>query len=311
MAKEMLSGGSVGFVLLVACTNVANLVLTRGSTRQREFAIRSALGGGRVRLARQMLMESLVLSLVGGAVGLVLAGLGMEALRDLTATEFPRIRQATIDGSVLSFTLLAALASSVVFGLSPTWRFSKPDFRRALAESGRGSRSRVRDGLVIAQISISLVLVISAGLMIKSFSRLLSVDPGFDAERVLAMQVWLPRPNVPENGRFFTQEQRIELFDRALERMEALPGVERAAIVSHLPLRAVRRGSFELEGMDMGSRQEPPIAEIRAVSAGYFDVMGIPVTRGRTITSADDAEVEPVVMATRPSLTRITWMSIP
>ena len=291
--------GSVGFVLLVACTNVANLVLTRGSTRQREFAIRSALGGGHVRLARQMLMESLVLSLVGGAVGLVLAGLGMEALRDLTATEFPRIRQATIDGSVLSFTLLAALASSVVFGLSPTWRFSKPDFRRALAESGcgsSGSRSRVRDGLVIAQISISLVLVISAGLMIKSFSRLLSVDPGFDAERVLAMQVWLPRPNVPENGRFFTQEQRIELFDRALERMEALPGVERAAIVSHLLLRAVRRGSFELEGMDMGSRQEPPIAEIRAVSAGYFDVMGIPVTRGRTITSADDAEVEPVVM---------------
>lgn len=291
--------GAVAFVLLVACTNVANLLLTRGSTRTREFAIRAALGAGRLRLAKQALIESLVLGLAGGAVGLTLAQVGSDALRNLVATDFPRVQDATIDGRVLLFTLLASLVASLVFGMAPMLRFSDPDLRLATAEGGRGSsgaHSRTRDGLVVAQIAVSLVLVISAGLMVKSFGRLLAVDPGFEPERVLALQVWLPRPNVPESGRFFRQEQRIELFDRALERMEAIPGVERAAVVSHLPLRATGSGPFELEGMDVGARREPLVAEIRIVSSGYFDVMGIPIERGRGIDAADDADAAPVVL---------------
>jgi len=291
--------GSVGFVLLVACTNVANLVLTRGSTRRRELAIRSALGGGRARIARQLLIESLVLALVGGIVGLLLAGVGTDALRGVAAADFPRIGETTIDGNVLLFTVAAAVAATLLFGVVPAWELSKPDVRRALAEGDRGSsggRSRMRDGLVIAQIAVSLVLVISAGLMIKSFARLLSVDPGFDADRVLAMQVWLPRPNVPENGRFFRQDQRVSMFERALDRMEATPGVERAAIVSHLPLRATGSAPFELEGSDAGARDEPPAAEVRVVSSGYFDVMSMPLVKGRAFATTDDTTAARVVV---------------
>lgn len=291
--------GSVAFVLLVACTNVANLVLTRGSTRTRELAIRSAMGAERGHLVRQMLIESLVLGLAGGAVGLLLAGPGTDVLRRMAEADFPRIGQANIDGSVLLFTFLASLAASVVFGLAPTWRFSKPDFRQALAESARGSsggRSRVRDALVIGQIAVSLVLVISAGLMVKSFGRLLSVDPGFDAERVLAMQVWLPRPNVPESGRFFRPDQRVALFERSLDRMAELPGVEAAAIVSHLPLRATSSAPLFVEGMDPGAGRDPMTAEVRTVSETYFGVMGMALRRGRAFDRADDDDAAPVVV---------------
>jgi putative ABC transport system permease protein len=298
--------GSVVFVLLIACTNVANLVLTRGTTRARELAVRSAMGGSRMRIARQLLIESLVLALAGGAAGLLVAQVGVDVLRRLAAEEFPRIGQATIDGNVLLFTLLASAAASVVFGLAPTWRLSKPDFRQVLAESGRGtsaSRSRMRDGLVVAQISISLVLVISAGLMIKSFARLLAVDPGFDPARVLAMQVWLPRPNVPETGRFYRMDQRVTLFDRAIERMEALPEVVHAAVVSHLPLRNTGSAPFLLEGMDMGDRREPLTAEYRIVSPEYFEIMGIPLTQGRTVEFEDDSD-GPLAVVVSESLAR-------
>ncbi len=298
-ATLMVLFGSVAFVLLIACTNVANLVLVRGSTRARELAIRSALGGGRIRLARQLAIESLVLALAGGAIGLVLAWAGVDLLRNLVSADFPRIGTAAIDGNVLLFTLAATVAASIGFGLAPAWRLSKPDFRRVLAEGGRGAsghRSRMRDGLVVAQISISLVLVISAGLMIKSFALLLTVDPGFDPERVLAMQVWLPRPNVPENGRFFRMEQRVAMFDRAIEEMEALPEIVRAGVVSRLPLRGRSGAPFLLEGTEPSDPREPATAEIRVVSPGYFDIMGIPLTQGRSFTRTDDADAPAVVI---------------
>jgi putative ABC transport system permease protein len=291
--------GGVAFVLLVACTNVANLVLTRGSARTREFAVRSMLGAGRARLAGQALMESLVLGLAGGAVGLALAAVGTGALRRFAAADFPRVQGAAIDQHVLAFTLLASLGASVLFGLAPMLRFSKPDLRAAAGDGSRGSsgsRSRTRDGLVVVQIAVSLVLVIGSGLMIKSFARLLAVDPGFDTEHVLAMQVWLPRPNVPESGRFFTQDQRLQMFDYALGEMEAIPGVERAGIVSILPLRGTGSTTVELEGAASGELDDPPVAEIRTVSSGYFEVMGIRVGRGRSIRVDDDARAAPVVV---------------
>lgn len=287
--------GSVSFVLLVACTNVASLILTRGSTRTRELATRAALGAGRGRLAVQMFTESLVLALSGGALGLMLTSVGTDALQALAETELPRIQEATIDGRVLLFTFVTAVTASVLCGLAPMWQLSKPDVR-ALAEGAPrsgGAGSRMRDAMVIGQISMSLVLVICAGLTARSFGRLLDVPLGFDADRVLAMQVWLPRPNVPETGRYFHPKQRISLFENALTEMEALLGVEGAAVVSHLPLRATASTTVRLLELEV---EEARVAEIRIVSPGYFEVMGISLDGGRFFESTDDTTAAPVVL---------------
>jgi predicted permease len=291
--------GSVGFVLLIACTNVANLILTRGAARRRELAIRSALGGGRGRIMRQLLIECLTLALVGGAVGLVVAAFGTSFLRNLASADFPRIETASIDGAVLLFTLAGSLVATVVAGLIPAWQLSNPKSQHLLNEGSRGSsaaRGRTRDGLVVAQISISLVLLVSAGLLVKSFARLLAVDPGFDAERVLTMQTWLPWPNNPQIGRFFEPAQRIVLFDRVLDQMEALPEVARAGLVSDLPLRELNGAPFAIDGKDIGTAAAPTTAEFRIVSPNYFDVMGIPLVRGRGFETNDDRDNPPAVI---------------
>ena len=296
--------GSVGFVLLIACTNVANLILTRGSARSRELAIRAALGGSRGTIMRQLLTESLTLAVLGGTAGLALAWFVTERLQDLVAADFPRVQAISIDASVLAFTLVATLLASVAFGLMPALQLSRANAQQLLRESGQGAstvHNRVRDGFVVLQISISLVLLIGSGLMVKSFARLLAVDPGFESERVLALQTWLPWPNDPRSGRFFQPDRRIELFDQALARMDALAEVTEAGLTSVLPLRGLRGAPFVTDAVTLDAEDAPPTAEYRIVSPNYFEVLGIPVLRGRAFTAADDTD-HPLVVVVNQAL---------
>jgi putative ABC transport system permease protein len=278
---------AVGVVVLIACGNVANLLLVRASARAREIAIRTALGAGRRRLAVQMIAESLVLALAGGTAGLLLAYSTIGPARALNAGSIPRIGDVAIDGSVLAFTLLLCVMTGIVFGLVPAWQASRTNVIEAMKEGGRGSAAFggrwLRNTLVVAQVALSLVLLVAAALLLRSFSRLLAVDPGFRAESVLAFRVALPLTS------YKNAAQRIIFFDEFLDKLRQLPPVRSAGMVQSLPIRDEYRLAFSVHG-----RPTPPGSRLsenyRLVSPGYFETLGIPLRRGRTFTNQDTSK---------------------
>jgi putative ABC transport system permease protein len=284
--------GAVGFVLLIACANVANLLYARAAAREREIAIRTALGAGRLRIIRQLLTESLLLSLTGGALGLLLALWGVDLLVALAPASVPRLNEISLDGRVLGFTLLASLLTGLLFGLAPALQLSKPDLNESLKEGGRGGgdsfrRHRIRNLLVVSEVALSLILLIGAGLMIKSFLQVQKINPGFNPDHVLTMRLSLPASKYAE-----PREQRA-FFERLTTQAAALPGVQSVGAVNFLPLSGTGNArSFSIEG------QAPiePNLQFRMVSADYFRAIGIPVNRGRAFTEQDREGAPPVAI---------------
>ncbi|HEU0174139.1 MAG TPA: ABC transporter permease [Blastocatellia bacterium] len=294
-ASLLILAGAVGFVLLIACANVANLLLSLAVGRASEIAIRLALGASRWRIARQLLTESLLLSLFGGAVGLLLAAWMEQGIRLLGATQIPHVERLAIDGRVLGFTLLVTILTGIVFGLAPALQASRPDVNETLKDSGRGakgaSHQRLRNGLVVAEVALSLALLIGAGLLIKSFWRLQQVEPGFDARNVLSLDFTPSRAKHPS-------ESLAVFYQQLLERIQTLPGVQAAALVNNLPLSG-RRGIevYKIEGRpEPKSMADAVVADYQVISPGYFQLLGIPLLRGRAIAESDGAGTPGVIL---------------
>ena len=294
--------GAVGFVLLIGCVNVANLLLARSTTRDREIAIRTALGGSRARLVRQLLTESVVLAAIGGLLGLVIAVWGTSALGQLAALYLPRAREIDIDQTVLGFSAFLILLTGIGFGLIPALQASRPDLQSVMKDSGRAStsglpRARIRAGLVITEVAVSLVLLAGAGLLLRSFQRLLAVEHGFNPGNLLTLQVWLPVQNEPEKGRYFTDAQRRGFYEAATAAVRAVPGVRDVALASRLPFRGQNASTFSVEGSPVGEDQPPPSAELRFVTPNYFKTMQIPVLKGEGLSPlADSASLGEVMI---------------
>jgi len=296
--------GAVGLLMLIACANVANLLLARGTRRAREMAIRIAVGAGRGHLVRQLLTESLLLGVLGGALGVILAIWGLDLLVSLSPGNIPRLEGASIDGSVLGFALLLTLAATVLFGLSPALQFSRIDLQPALKESGATTagkgRRRLRESLVVCEVAVTFVLLLGAGLLTHSFVNLLRVDPGYNPQNVLTGYASLP-------GSKYSTPQALALFyDRALEKLRALPGVRAAAVSNALPTRGLPSTSFELQGRPTVAGQPEPSADVLAVSPDYFRAMQIPVRLGRTF-GPQDAAGAPVVVVVSELAARRFW----
>ena len=291
--------GVVGFVLLIGCANVTNLLLVRATARHRELTIRAALGASQLRLARMLLTESLLLAVVGGAAGVLLATWGIDFLETLVPQSLAQVYGIPIDGRVLAFSAVVSLLTGVVFGLMPAVQVSKPNLSEALKEGGRGSgssenRGRVRAALVIGEIALSLVLLAGAGLMIRSFSSLTSVDPGFKTENRLTMRMLL------SGERYADPIKRRAFYDQMLERVQSLPGVESAGVITQLPLTIQGMNFiFSLEGQPPMTSASLPAAAFRVVSNDYFRAIGIPLLRGRSFTSQDTADTQAVVVINR------------
>jgi putative ABC transport system permease protein len=287
--------GAVAFVLLIACANVANLLLARAASRHKEIAIRTALGAGRWRIMRQLLTESLVLALVGGGLGLLLAMWGVDLLVSSTPVDIPRLREVGLDWRVLSFTLLISVMTGIVFGLAPAMQVSKIDLNEGLKEGSRGStegimRNRVRSLLIVSEVSLSLVLLVGAGLMIKSFIRLREIDPGFKAKNLLTTGL------APSRAKYSDAEQQKIFYREVLQRLEALPGVASAAFVDPLPLSGNSSSvTFALEGQAVTS-ETIFNSNRRMISPGYFRAMSIPLLKGRAFDEHDVKDTPPVVI---------------
>jgi putative ABC transport system permease protein len=297
--------GAVGCVLLIGCANVANLLLARATTRAREIAIRTAMGGSRLSIIRQLLTESLVLATLGGALGLLLAVWGTGALSELASLYLPRAREIDIDRPVLAFTAGLILVTGIAFGLLPALQASRPDLQSVLKDAGKGMsagarRSRFRSGLVVLEVALALVLLAGAGLLLRSFERLVRVEPGFNPDGLLTLQIWLPWPNAPETGRYFTPQQRLAFYDRAVAAVEAVPGARRVALASQLPLRGQNDVSFDIVDRPVAPDEPPRSAQFRSVTPDYFETMEIPLVRGRTVGGENDstAPVEVVINRT-------------
>jgi putative ABC transport system permease protein len=276
---------AVGFLLLIVCVNVANLMLARLTTRKREIALRAALGASRWALVRQVLAESLLLASAGGLAGLVLAYAGVRFARQLPLANVPRLDAVEVDVGVLAYTGGVSVLVAIMFGLLPALSASRPELRDSLNEGGRsaGSNARTKLGLLVAaEVALALVLLVSAGLTLRSFRQMMAVDPGFQSERLLAAQIYLPRAKYPSS------EARLRFFSSLLERLRAAPGVESAAAVNSLPMHPVGIDfalPFTIEGRPESS--EEPRADVRAAMDGYFETMRIPLLRGRVLDERD------------------------
>lgn len=286
---------AVGFVLLIACANVANLLLARATAREREIAVRKALGASGGRLVRQLLSESIVLSVCGGALGVCFAAALMPVFRTLSPGTVPRLDQANIDGFVLIFSLLLCVITGIVFGLVPALETSKKDLQETLKEGSRGSsgggRGRFRALLVVAEIGIALVLMTGAGLLIESFSRLMQVNPGFSPKNLMAFPLTLPP------SRYSKPEFQAQFYRQLLEHIRAMPEVQSAGITSYLPLAGAIRFVFVCpEGRVCEGIGKDPTSAVRQVSAGYFETVRTPLLSGRTIEEKDIAGGSPVVV---------------
>ena len=280
--------GAVGFVLLIACTNVANLLLARAASRRKEVAIRSALGAGRWRLVRQFLTESVLLALLGGAAGLLLARWALQALTSLASGFLSRPGEVGLDWKVLAFTGGLSVLTGIVAGLAPALHVSRADVQETLKESGNaGSSSRgtwLRSGLAVAEVAAALVLLVGAGLLVKSFVRIQQVETGLRPEGVLTMRVSLPA------SRYDTNEKTALFYREVLERVSGLPGVQAAGVINMLPLqRFGSNGEIQVEGRDVLPPGRVPLTEYRLASAGYFKTLGIPLLSGRVFEPSDEA----------------------
>src|SRR5581483_4115997 len=277
--------GAVGLVLLIACANVASLMLARASARRREVAIRAALGAGRGRLVRQLLTESVVLSVAGGSAGLLLAKWGLDLLMALGPGQVPRYNRVGIDATVLGFSLAVAVLTGIVFGLAPALQASKPDLQSTLREGGHNAggdpgQRRMRSLLVVAEMAIALVLLVGAGLLTRSFVRVMGMNPGFATHNVLTMMVLLPQSNYGQ------PQQRLAFAQQLEERLRALPEVAAVGIVTRLPLSAALNNItafLAIEGRPLPPGRHPQI-DFRRASTGYFQAMGIPLLKGRLLT---------------------------
>ena len=270
-------GGVVAFVLLIACANVANLLLARATARTREVAVRAALGAGRGRMVRQLLTESVVLAALGGAVGLLLAYWGVQAVKALAPQSVPRVASISIDGWTMAFTLVVALVTGLLFGLVPALQAGRGNLQTVLREGSRGSTSsgRARAVLVASQVALSLVLLIGAGLMLRSFARLQAVDPGFDPDGVLTGRVQL------SGQRFRASSAATAFFEQLLDRVEKVPGVEAASAINWLPFGGEGSGTnYWIEGRPVPPPGSDFVADIRGVDPRYFRTMRIRVKRG-------------------------------
>ncbi len=289
--------GAVGFVLLIACTNVANLLLARAAARRKEVAIRSALGAGRWRLVRQFLTESVLLSIAGGAAGLLVAHWTLKGLSALAAGYVSRAGEVGLDWRVLGLAAVLSVLTGVVSGIAPALHASRADVQETLKESGNaGSSPRgtwLRSGLAVAEVASALVLLVGAGLLVKSFLRLQQVETGLRPEGVLTMRVSLPA------ARYDTAQKSSIFYREALGRVSALPGVEAAGIINMLPLqRYGSNGEIQVEGRPPLPPGRVPLTEYRTASAGYFKALGIPLLAGRLFETADEAEgARPVVVS--------------
>jgi putative ABC transport system permease protein len=301
--------GGVGFVLLIACVNVANLLLARAVTREREVAMRIALGAGRFRLIRQFLAESTLLALVGGGAGLFLALWGTDLLMRVVPARIPvpnaadavLLPKVHMDGNVVLFTLLVSLLTGIIFGLVPAFQGARCDVNESLKEGGRGSPSgtkgyRLRATLVIAEAALAFVLVIGAGLTIESFWRLLKANPGFHPDHLLTLRIKLP--NDTKDSKYRKPLQRVLTFQQFLKNIETLPGIRSAAFAELIPLSQddMDMGRFIVKEAPPSVPGEYPVADFRDVSPGYFGTMAIPLLQGRAFTDHDNAGSAGVVI---------------
>jgi putative ABC transport system permease protein len=285
-----------GFVLLIACANVAHMLLARTSGRQKEIAVRTALGAARGRVMGQLLTENLLLAALGAAAGLMIASWGIQALVALSPAYIPRVETVAIDLGVVLFLLAITAITAVIFGLVPAMHVASGNLSDALKEGGRGgsdgvSRHRLRGFLVASEFALAFMLLIGAGLMIRSFVALQSVDPGFNPHHVLSMVVSVAGSNEAETGR------RTVFYRQLLDRVRTVPGVQSAGAINHLPLAGDTWGwSFAIEGRPKPRPGESPTAVYRVAMPGYFQTMRLPVLRGRAIAEADDARAPGVVL---------------
>ena len=304
---------AVGFVLLIACVNLANLLLARGSGRQREIAIRLALGAGRVRLIAQLLTESVLLAFVSGCVALLTVVWLKSALLKLAPPDLPRLNEVTISASVLFFAFLVSILTGIIFGLAPALQDASPNQIASLREGSRGSGSskrqmRISSALVASEVALSLILLVGAGLFLRSFWQILQVRSGFNSHNVVTAQIWLSFPNDPSQNRYLTVPKRAAFMREVLRRVSALPGVEEASIGGggSLPLaRSRNQISFTIEGRPADS-EHSPVAEVAAVSPGHFRVLEIPILSGRNFTDSDDDKALPVAIVDQ-TLARQYW----
>ena len=293
--------GAVGFVLLIACANVANLLLARASARQREIAIRYALGASRGRIIRQLLTESAVLGLIGGSAGFLLAYWGVPLLVSSLPADMPRVEEIGVDRWMLAFTLGVSVLTGVAFGLVPAIQASRSTVQTSLKIEERGATAplgRASSLLVIGEVAVAVLLVIVAGLLIRSFTGLLRVDPGFRTERIVTARVTPPADPLShaESARVF--------YDSLLARVAALPGVQSVEAVSHLPLASRMGGfAFEVEGMPYVRAEGAPTTGERNVTPGYLRAMGIPLLKGRLLTE-EDREKTPAVALINETMAR-------
>ncbi|HEX8140376.1 MAG TPA: ABC transporter permease [Pyrinomonadaceae bacterium] len=283
--------GSVIFVLLIACANVANLLLVRSTSRQKEIAVRMALGGSRLRLIRQLLTESMVLAVLGGGLGLLLSVWGIEFIKRGMPPGFtqfiPGWDNLRLDPAVLLFTAIVTLLTGAVFGLAPALQATQLNLNEALKESGKGtssgaSRNRLRSILVVSEVALSLVLLVGAGLMIRSFIHLIRANLGVNPTNVVTMELSIPRLKYPE------EQHRVNFYQELLGRVRSLPGVERAAAVNYVPMgRSNSSSNFRVEGQPAPPKGREPYADYRVVTPQYFEAIGTPMRQGRAFTEQD------------------------
>jgi len=294
--------GAVTFVLLIGCANVANLLLASGASRQKEIAIRTALGASRWRVMRQLFTESTMLALTGGAVGLLIAFWGLAAITKLLPTDFPRLNEIHIDLRILGFTFAASVLTGILFGLAPALQISRADVQDTIKETGRGTsgsrrQSRFRQALIVVEVALSVVLLVGAGLLFRSFMHLQAVDTGFSSQQVLTARLTPAGPN------YRTNADSMRFYNQVLEKLSNVPGVQDAGIINTLPLDKGPTSGFRVEGRPVTTPDKWPSVNYRVVSANYFNAMGIPVMQGRAYTNRDDGNA-PRVMIVNQKLAR-------
>jgi putative ABC transport system permease protein len=291
--------GAVGLLLLLACANVANLLLARASSREKEVAIRTAIGAGRLRVLRQLVTESLILGLLGGTAGLLLGSWCISLLRGVVPDMLPLLKSMSLDFRVIAFTFGISLLTGIAFGIFPALKISRTDLNETLKAGGRSLTSsgvRARSVLLVAEVAMALVLSVAAGLLVRSFVRLLAVDPGLRTKGVLTMQLTLPW------GRYTDGPKRAEFFKSLTQRIEALPGVRSAGAIQVLPFRGNLLNSrvsvwpFQVEGGAPLRAGQEPVADARIVTPGFFSTMGIPLVQGRYFNEHDSAGMPGVVI---------------
>ena len=297
--------GAVAFVLLIACANLANLVLAKTLARGKEIAVRAALGASRARIVQQLLVEMVLLALAGAIVGLAAARFGVTAIVNSIGQDLPRSGEIGVDGRVLAFTCAIAVFTGLLAGVMPAWRLTKASLNEALkqglgrAGSEHGER-RVRHLLVVSEVALAMLLLVGAGLLIRSLGRLQAVDPGIDPQRVLTMTVAIPQTKYPK------PDQQTQFFDRMLERVRVLPGVASAATVDSLPLQGGSTQPVAIEGQPVPQLSEQPEVAVRRIAPGYLATVRMRLLSGRDLTDADRLD-RPATVLVSESMARRFW----